>query len=212
MKWLLGLLYLSLWTHALKAAEPRPLFDGKTFTGWEGDTAKTWRIENGEIVAGSTTAKQERNEFLATTESFANFELNLDFKLSAGAKPAGMVNAGIQIRSERLPQHHEMIGYQADLGDPKYWGALYDESRRKKILAAVDMPQLEPVLKRDDWNHYRILCQGPRIQLFINGHQTVDYTEPEEKIPQQGKIALQIHSGGPAVVRYKNLQLKVLED
>ena len=29
------------------------LFDGKTFTGWEGDTAKTWRIQDGAIVGGS---------------------------------------------------------------------------------------------------------------------------------------------------------------
>jgi hypothetical protein len=30
--------------------QPKPLFDGKSFAGWEGDTKKWWRIENGEIV------------------------------------------------------------------------------------------------------------------------------------------------------------------
>jgi hypothetical protein len=211
MKFTLFLVILLVGHHWLSAAEAKWLFDGKSFAGWEGDTTKTWRIENGEIVAGSMTAKQQRNEFLATTERFADFELNLDFKLTAGEKLHGMINAGVQIRSERIPQHHEMIGYQADIGDPKYWGALYDESRRKKILAAVDMTKLEPVLKRGDWNHYRILCQGKRIQLFINSQLTVDYTEPEEQIPQYGKIALQLHSGGPTVVRYKNIHLRVLE-
>jgi hypothetical protein len=187
-----------------------PLFDGKTFAGWEGDTAKTWRIENGEIVAGSTTEKQGRNEFLSTVESYGDFELTLEFKLTAGPEPKGMINAGVQIRSERIPNHHEMIGYQADIGDPKYWGALYDESRRKKILAEVDMTKVEPVLKRTDWNSYRILCQGPRIQLFINGLKTVDYTEEDKSIPLTGKIAVQIHSGGPTEVRYRKLELKKL--
>jgi hypothetical protein len=189
------------------AAEPVDLFDGQTFTGWEGDTAKTWRIENGEITAGSLTEKQARNEFLATQQSYADFDLTLEFKITPGEKPQGMINAGVQIRSERIPDHHEMIGYQADIGDPKYWGALYDESRRKKILAEVDMTQVEPTLKRDGWNSYRILCQGPRIQLFINGIRTVDYTEQDKTISLTGKIALQIHSGGPTLVRYRKIKL-----
>ena len=58
-------------------AEPSPLFDGKTFTGWDGDTKTTWRIENGEIVAGDVTKQQPRNEFLSTLKRFENFELRL---------------------------------------------------------------------------------------------------------------------------------------
>jgi hypothetical protein len=203
IRYLLSLFLLS----GLCAAEPVALFDGHSFVGWEGDTAKTWRVENGCIVAGSLTEKQGRNEFLATQASYGDFELTLEFKITAGAGVKGMINAGVQIRSERIPDHHEMIGYQADIGDPKYWGALYDESRRKKILAEVDMAKLEPSLKRGDWNSYRIRCQGPRIQLFINDVQTVDYTEEDKTIPLVGKIALQIHSGGPTLVQYRNLRL-----
>jgi hypothetical protein len=203
-------LSILLVSSSLLAADPIPLFDGKTFSGWEGDTTKTWRIENGEITAGSLEAKQPRNEFLATTASYGDFDLTLEFKIT-GVPGSGFVNAGVQIRSERISEPpNEMKGYQADIGDPKYWGALYDESRRKTILAEVDMAKMESALKRDDWNTYRIKCEGPRIQLFINGVQSVDYTETAKDIPLTGKIALQIHGNGNTVVRYRNLQLTKL--
>ncbi len=203
-------LLLTLLATAALAADPKPLFDGKTFMGWEGDTQSTWRIENGEIVAGSLDKKQARNEFLSTTETYSDFELTLEFKLT-GVPGSGFINGGVQFRSERMTDPAwEMKGYQADIGDPKYWGALYDESRRKKILAEVDMTKLEPVLKRDDWNTYRIIAKGPRIQLFVNGVQTVDYTEEDKSIPLTGKIAVQIHGNANTVVRYRKLMITPL--
>ncbi len=202
-------LLLALVCSATFAADPKPLFDGKTFAGWEGDTAQTWKIENGEFVAGSVDRKQPRNEFLSTRESYGNFELKLEFKLLGDPK-SGFVNGGVQFRSERHPDGVEMVGYQADIGDPKYWGALYDESRRKKMLAEVDMTKVEPVLKRNDWNSYTIRCEGPRIRIFLNGVQTVDYTEADKTIPLTGKIAVQIHGNGNTQVRYRNLTLQPL--
>ena len=206
MKLLLSLLLLTV---TAIAGEPKPLSDGKTFAGWEGDTTTTWRIENGEFVGGKLSQKQPRNEFLSTKANYGNFELTLDFKLT-GVPGSGFINGGVQFRSERHPNGYEMIGFQADIGDPKYWGALYDESRRKKMLVEPDMTKIEPVLKRNDWNHYRILCDGPRIQLWVNGVQTVDYTEADPAIPQTGKIGIQIHGGANTEVRYRNLMLKEL--
>ena len=120
----------------LAAAEPgkvASLFDGKTFSGWEGDTNKTFRIQDGAIVGGGMTDKVPRNEFLCTTRQYTNFVLRLEFKLLGGPK----ANAGVQIRTQRIPKHHEVSGYQADMGDG-WWGSLYDESRRNKVLAKAD--------------------------------------------------------------------------
>ena len=73
-----------------------------------------------------------RNEFLCTKNDHDNFDLRLKFKVvGKGA------NAGVQFRSRRIPDNNEVVGYQADLGD-KYWGSLYDESRRKTTLAKPD--------------------------------------------------------------------------
>ena len=100
---------------SLHAAEKgKALFDGKTFAGWDGDTNKTWRIVDGAFVGGSMSAPVPRNEFLSTTRRYTNFVLQLKFKLVGGEK----ANAGVQIRTERIPNHHEVMGYQADMGDP----------------------------------------------------------------------------------------------
>ncbi len=181
----------------------KPLFDGKTFDGWEGNL-KMFRIEDGAIVAGSLKEPIPRNEFLCTKQDYGNFELRVKFKvLGKGA------NAGIQIRSRRVPNHHEVSGYQADLGDG-WWGALYDESRRNKVLVQPDAEAVAKVLKRDDWNQYVIRCQGRHIQLWINDLQTVDYTEADESLEQTGIIGLQIHGGGPSEAWYKDIEIKQL--
>ena len=205
MKLLATTLTLALCAASALAA-PTPIFDGKTFNGWEGDTTKTWRIEDGALVGGSLAEKVPHNEFLATTKQYGNFELRLKFKLTGSD---GMINGGVQFRSQRIADHFEMIGYQADLGEG-YYGSLYDESRRKKILVAADKEALAKVLKIDEWNDYRIRCEGRHIQLWINGVQTVDYTEPDEAIEQTGFIAVQIHGGGKAVASYKDLVIEEL--
>src|SRR5436305_11910526 len=151
--------------------EDKPLFDGKTFDGWEGDTEKTWRIEDGAIVGGSLETVVPRNEFLCTTKTYGDFELKVKFKLLGDRKGA---NAGVQFRTKRIPNHHEVSGYQADVGQD-YWGALYDESRRKKVLAGPDKATIAKAVKYDDWNEYVIRAEGPHIRLWLNGTPTVDY-------------------------------------
>src|SRR5262245_23860654 len=146
-------------------AEAKPLFDGKTFAGWEGDTEKTWRVEDGAIVGGSLDRVVPRNEFLCTTKTYGDFELTVKFKLLGDKASA---NAGVQFRTKRIPKHHEVSGYQADIGQG-YWGALYDESRRNRVLAQPDKKVLEKAVKHDDWNEYKIRCEGPRIRLWLNG-------------------------------------------
>jgi hypothetical protein len=187
-------------------AEGKALFDGKSFAGWEGDTKNTWRIEDGAIVGGSLETTVPRNEFLCTTASYGDFELKVKFKLLGDRKQA---NAGVQFRTKRIPNHHEVSGYQADVGQG-YWGALYDESRRNRILSKPDEEVVAKAVKHDDWNEYTIRCEGPRIRLWLNGVPTVDYTEADEKIDRSGIIGLQIHGGAKAQVFYKDIRIEEL--
>jgi len=185
-----------------------PLFDGRSFRGWEGDTIKTWRIENGSIVGGSLQEMVPRNNFLCTRRSYSNFILRLKFKLIGNS---GFVNAGVQFRSQRLTDPaHEMIGYQADIG-PKYWGSLYDESRRNKTLVLPDSVKMDRLVRKNDWNDFEIRCDNRHIKLFLNGEPTVDYIESDQSLPQSGLIGLQIHGGGKAEVYYKDLMLTELK-
>ncbi|MFI5381768.1 MAG: DUF1080 domain-containing protein [Tepidisphaerales bacterium] len=185
------------------AADFVPIFDGKTLDGWEGNK-DAFRIEDGAIVGGSMKKGLPRNEFLCTTKEYGDFELRVKFKLIG--KEA---NGGVQIRSRRVPNSSEVSGYQADLGQ-SYWGSLYDESRRNQTIAKTNLEELKKVLKMEDWNEYRILCQGRRIQLWINGYQTVDYTEADEKLEQTGIIGLQIHGGPASEAWYKDIAIKTL--
>ena len=190
-------------TSPLLAGETKSLFDGRTLTGWEGDAKRTWRVEEGAIVGGSLAKTVPRNEFLATN---GDFELRVAFKLLGDRKHA---NAGIQFRSKRVPNHHEVSGYQADIGQ-HYWGALYDEWRRNRILAQPNPGDIEKLLKHQAWNTYVIRCEGARIRLWLNGNLTVDYTEEDTGIERIGIIALQIHGGAKAKVYYKDVVIKEL--
>jgi hypothetical protein len=183
------------------------IFDGHTTAGWDGDFGKTWRIQDEAFVGGSLAKTVPQNEFVATTAQFTNFVLRLEFKLLGSE---GFVNAGVQVRSQRVPNHHEMIGYQVDIGDPTWWGSIYDESRRNKVLAQSNMDEVNKILRRNDWNQYEIHCEGKRVRAYINGLLTVDYTEPDDSIPQFGKIGLQVHGGGKAEVHYRNIWVKRL--
>ncbi len=194
-------------TFALAAQrQAAKLFDGKTLKGWEGNL-ELFRVEQGAIVGGTMKAPIARNEFLCTNAEYDDFELRLKVKLVGDPAKA---NAGIQFRSQRIPDHHEVIGYQADMGQG-YWGALYDESRRKKVLATPAADVLAKALKRDDWNDYVISAEGKHIRLTLNGVTTVDYTEADETIPQRGRICVQIHAGPASEAWYKDLTLQTLK-
>ena len=184
-----------------------PLFDGRTFQGWEGDTEKTFRIEDGAIVGGSLKRPVPHNDFLCTRKAYKNFILRAECRL------LGPANGGIQVRSQRVPNNYEVSGYQADMSaeaDGGYWGCLYDESRRNRTLVRPARGPLLKVLKPHDWNQYEIRCEGPRIRLFLNGLLTVDYTEKEPQIAQDGIIGLQIHAGKPSEAWYRKITIAEL--
>lgn len=180
--------------------EVHPLLD---FCAWEGD--REWfRLEDNAIVAGSLEKSIPVNHFLCTKADFEDFDLTLEVKLEGEG-----ANAGIQFRTKRIPNDTEVSGYQADMGEG-YWGCLYDESRRNKVLAKPDEETLKKALKPNDWNTYRIRAEGPHIQLWLNGVQTVDYVEKDDGIARRGIIGLQIHAGKPSIARYRNILLHPL--
>ncbi len=182
-----------------------PLFDGASLSGWESADENIWRVENGSIVGGALDQPTPQNSYLFFEEEFDDFELRLQFLLQ-GFPKQGMVNSGVQFRSEQV-NGGGARGYQADIGDPTWWGSLYDEHRRDRVLASSDMNVLGPSLNREGWNDYAIRCEGPRVRLWINGILTVDYLEQDSKVPQAGKIAFQLHSGGPVQVSFREITL-----
>ena len=201
MRFLTSLLLASV------ASAQTPLTDGKTFDGWEGDTTTQWRIEDGAFTSGALDKKQARNDYLATKKEFGDFELTLKWKLQG---TEGFVNGGVHFRSKRVPKGTEVSGFQADLG-AGYDGALYDHLRRSKVIQRPSKEVLEKARKpTGEWNDYRIRAEGSRIQIWLNGVQTVDYTETDPSVETTGIIAIQIHGNSNAIVSYKDIAITEL--
>ena len=153
-------------------------------------------MQNGEIV-GKTATGLKRNTFLKSQLAVEDFRLSVKVKLTPNKE-----NSGIQFRSDPLPDG-EMRGPQADIG-AGWWGKLYEESGRGLLVKEGG----EKFVKADDWNEYVVEARGSRVKAWINGHLVFDYDDP--KLSRRGVIGLQVHSGGPMEVRFKDLKLDVI--
>jgi predicted dehydrogenase len=179
----------------------KPLFNGRDLEGWMQDTPGVWSVRDGMILGRH--AGQKWNDFLRTKDWFEDFELSLEFRLVNGTG-----NSGVQFRSVPADKEHELSGYQADIGD-KYWGCLYDESRRNRVLAQAPSAAVDR-LDGNGWHTYLVRAHGDHVTLTLDGMRTVDYQEAEPGIRKRGLIALQVHSGPGIEVWFRNLRLREL--
>ena len=201
-------------------SEPKPLFNGKDLTGWDGNP-KFWSVKDGLITGQTTTEnKTDGNTFLIWRGGTPkDFELRLLWKIEGG-------NSGVQYRSK---DHGNWVagGYQADI-DAKhtYTGILYEERGRgivamqgKKVtLPAEGKPQVTGEVSdvkaikasiTPEWNEYIIICKGNRLTQKLNGIVTVEVTDDNEKARMmEGILALQLHAGPPMKVQFKEITLK----
>ena len=127
-----------------------------------------------------------------------DFRLMLKVKLTPNAG-----NSGVQFRSESLPGG-DVKGPQADIG-AGWWGKLYEEHGRGLLWDKSGEDHIKP----GEWNTYEIVAKGPEVRTFLNGQPCV--TLVDEKLARRGIFALQIHSGPAMEVRFKDLQLEVIE-
>ena len=178
------------------ADNAKEFFNGKDLSNWDGDDG-LWSVEKGEIVGKSATGLK-KNTFLKSHAAVENFKLSVKVKLTPNKE-----NSGIQFRSIPLPDG-EMRGPQADIG-AGWWGKLYEESGRG-ILAKEGG---EKFVKPDDWNDYVVEAVGGRVRIWINGNLCTDYED--DKLARRGIVGLQLHSGGPLEVRFKDVKLEVLK-
>jgi hypothetical protein len=199
------------------------LFNGKDLTGWDGNP-KYWSVKDG-CIHGETSKDNPltgSNTFITWQGGKpADFELRLSCKMVGG-------NSGIQYRSFERPQKWVVGGYQMEVStDKRSAGFLYGEQFRggaglcnvgekvvwkggKQVTGKLgDQAEIASHFKLNDWNDYRIVCQGNHVQQFLNGIQTVDFTDEDPTALLSGIICLQVHAGYVMTVDFKNIQLKV---
>jgi hypothetical protein len=177
-----------------------PLFDGRTLSGWEGDP-RLWKVEDGVIVGSTEGVKVTANTFLVyRKKQFGDFILRADVKLRNH-------NSGIQFRSEELPDF-VVRGYQADMAEGNWWGSIYEEKGKRGVMVNGWKGKAEKVVKPNDWNSVEVRCQGDQIQVTVNGLVTA---ELRDSVRTSGVIALQLHTGPPMEVRFRNLRIQELK-
>jgi hypothetical protein len=127
------------------------IFDGKTLTGWVGDSTY-WRVENGNLVGEITPATVlKTNSFIVWQGGKpSDFELTLEFKITKAG------NSGINYRSVQLTDvPHALRGYQADIdGANRYTGQNYEERARTTLayrgeIVTVNTPENSSASLRD---------------------------------------------------------------
>ena len=160
----------------------KPLFDGKTLAGWDGNP-ELWSVEDGAIT-GKTKGPDHLayNQFLVWNGVVKNFELRAKVKCSAS-------NSGIQYRSKALPEVGKWVvgGYQCDIhANPPYNGMVYDERGRGILVqngqsviiddkAAKWLSAEHDPVKVDftEWHEYVIIAQGNRLIHKVDGKVTI---------------------------------------
>ncbi len=202
----------------------RSIFDGKTLNGWKAPNMSYWSVQEGAITAESTEQNPcKSNQFLVWQGGdVADFELRVKFRLRDNQG-----NSGIQFRS-KIDKDGMGIGYQADILPGGPWcGALADEytsrvplmvpNGHKTVVDAdgkrVCTPAGKPVSlkKPGEWNDYHVIAQGHNMILKINGQVSAEFIDNDEKeFDASGVLALQLRSGPPMKVQFKEILLKQL--
>ncbi len=204
----------------------RPLFDGKTLDGWDGDP-KLWHVEDG-CITGQTTKENPAsyNTFLIWRGGKpGDFHLKVEFRMPN----PGFANSGVQIRSWEGSKPWQVFGYQPDMdSDDNYTGTCYGENfrgglagRGEKVTIGKDgkrtverfasAAELAKFIKNRAWNEYDITAQGNRIVEKVNGHLMCELVDEDKVARKDGVIAFQIHAGPPMKVQFRNIRFKELK-
>jgi hypothetical protein len=225
---------------AAQAAQPatgdesgfESIFDGRTLKGWEGDP-KYWRIEGGALI-GEVTPETllKQNSFIIWRGGVTrDFELKVEYRVSARG------NSGINYRSvEVAGQPFALRGYQADIdgqnrnaGDLRHTGQNYEErgrtflarrgqlarleeGKKLRVIASLgDAKVLAAFIRNDDWNELHLIARGNVLIHILNGHtMSVVLDEDSQSRRLDGLLGVQVHTGPPMKVEFRNLRLKKL--
>ena len=165
-----------------------------------------YHLEDGVIVGISKVGTP--NTFLCTKRHYSDFILEFE----VWADP--LLNSGVQIRSNSLPDYQEgrVHGYQVEIesSDRRWSGGIYDEGRRGWLYPLVNNPTGQQAFVKNSWNHYRIEAIGPEINTWVNGIQCARLVDD---MTSSGFIGFQVHSiGDPELagkeIKWRNIRIQ----
>jgi hypothetical protein len=199
MKKLLLLAAILLSGSTLTFAQKQSLFNGKNLDGWKVHGTEKWYVEDGTLICESGPDKEYG--YLATDQSFKNFELTVEFKQEADG------NSGVFFHSSI--EGTKITGWQAEVAPAgQHTGGIYESYGRGWLIQPS--ADKEQYLKQGEWNTMKVIVKDNKVTTILNGHEMIQLTD--DKIgAATGKIALQIHSGGGIKVRWKNISITTLK-
>jgi len=165
------------------------LFDGRSLFGWNVPDVSNWHVEDGAIVADSGG-----KSLLLTPFELDDFELRCDFHLAVGG------NSGIFLRTAENPASPATDTYELNIcaSHPTHkTGSLVGRFVAENV-AAVE----------GEWHQFRVLCEGPKIQVWLDEKSIVDFVDTSESIRFTGKLGLQMNEGRAA---YRNVCVRPLK-
>jgi hypothetical protein len=176
------------------------LFNGKDLTNWVKVGNEKWEVEDG-VIHGQGLTKEYG--YLRTEKTYKDFDLSLRF-LCVGAG-----NSGVFFHTDFKPGTATItqgLQFEIDRGVNRHTGGLYGDGRQWIVWPA---PELEMVIRPNDWNDYLMSVQGNRYIARLNGVVLVDFTDPTPR-SFDGWIALQLHSGGEGDMKFKDIFIRDL--
>ena len=203
------------------------LFNGKDLTGWDGDP-RLWSVKGGVIRGQTTTGSRAKGNTFCIWRGgkLKNFVLKIKFRIQNG-------NSGIQYRSRQIGKWR-VGGYQAEVCNVQgKVGFLYSERGRGYLAKVGQLVEIDKkgnknlvgevgdvaamikagYYKEKDWNEYTITARGNHIVHVLNGFQTIELIDNDTKgRALEGLLAIQIHSGPPMLVEFKDIRLNKLPD
>jgi hypothetical protein len=211
-------------TDGEKRAGWKLLFDGKTTDGWRGYQMDTmppgWSVIDGALVrvkGGAGGKGAGGGDDILTIEEFDDFELQLEWKVvSAG-------NSGVLYHVSEEPITAWHYAPEVQILDNT---AHPNRDRRQHAGACYDLyaPTKDMTKPVGEWNHLRLLVNGPHVEHWLNGEKIVEYElwsddwnrrvaaskfkdKPKFGTIKKGPIALQDHSDR---VQFRNIKIRPL--
>jgi len=194
--------------------------------GWKALNMDYWSVRDGAITGESTPEHPcTSNQFLVWQGGdVRDFEVQVKFRVTGNG-----CNSGVQFRS-RIKPNGLAVGYQADIFQSgPYLGGVCDELHSRKgpeLLTAngkktvidesgnrtaVDLDTKATMKPQGEWNDYHISARGQHIILRINGQVCSELIDKEKgHFDLEGILGLQLRSGKPMIVQFKDIFLKQL--
>ncbi len=162
------------------------LFDGSNLNNFNPIGSANWEIADGAVGADSGSG------FLVTKESYADFELTLEFWVD---EPA---NSGIFVRCADAMSVTDRNSYEVNIYDTRA-----DQTYRTGGIVHIAAPN-SVIMTGGKWNSYEIKAEGSRLMVTLNGEDMVEVRDTQFA---DGPIALQY---GLGIVKFRNVRVRGL--